>query len=255
MKTACVTNVGGKNTNQDSLLVVQADTSTGPVLLAMVCDGMGGLQKGELASAVVIRAFDHWFQTDFPIMVGRGFTPEELFGEWNRLIQESNRDLILCGKKYGIQIGTTVSGIMIFRNQYYIINVGDSRVYEITDAGIRCLTKDHSLVMREVEQGRLSPEEMEHDRRRNVLLQCIGATGEVKPDFFLGDASPRKVYMICCDGFRHEISAKEFYEILCPGKQPDQKALQGHLQQLIDMNIQRGERDNITAIGIIADGQ
>lgn len=254
MKTACVTNVGGKNTNQDSLLVVQADTSMGHVLFAVVCDGMGGLQKGELASAIVIRAFDRWFQTGFPAMVGRGFTPEELFSEWNRLIQESNSNLILCGEKYGVQIGTTIAGIMIFRNQYYIMNVGDSRVYEITDSGIHCLTKDHSLVMREVEMGRLSPEEMEHDSRRNILLQCIGASGMVNPDFLLGDASPQKVYMICCDGFRHEISAKEFYEFLRPGQQSDQDTLHRHLQQLIELNIQRGEKDNITAIGIIADG-
>lgn len=55
-----------KDTNQDSILVKHGQYSGGEVLMAIVCDGMGGLSKGELASATVIRAFDKWFDEELP---------------------------------------------------------------------------------------------------------------------------------------------------------------------------------------------
>ena len=67
LMTAYATDVGiEKNTNQDSLSIQTAQTDRGTVILAVVCDGMGGLQKGELASANVILAFRKWFEEKLP---------------------------------------------------------------------------------------------------------------------------------------------------------------------------------------------
>ena len=55
-----------KSTNQDSVLVKHASTDLGEVVMAIICDGMGGLQKGELASATVVRAFSKWFEEELP---------------------------------------------------------------------------------------------------------------------------------------------------------------------------------------------
>ena len=67
-----------KSTNQDSLLIKVAQTNLGRVCLGLVCDGMGGLSNGELASATVVRAFESWFEYSLPEMLKRGFTKEEL---------------------------------------------------------------------------------------------------------------------------------------------------------------------------------
>ena len=68
--TAIQTDVGiRKKTNQDSVLVMEADTELGNVLFSVVCDGMGGLAKGEVASATVIREFARWFESDFPTIL------------------------------------------------------------------------------------------------------------------------------------------------------------------------------------------
>lgn len=69
--TAVHTDVGiKKKTNQDSALIVEAETPRGRAMLAVIADGMGGLAKGELASATVIRAFDTWFENDLPEVIG-----------------------------------------------------------------------------------------------------------------------------------------------------------------------------------------
>ena len=72
-----------KNTNQDSVLIKEAMTDYGEVLLAVVCDGMGGLAKGEVASAALIRAFSSWFEEKFPEILyeKRKETIEQVFAD------------------------------------------------------------------------------------------------------------------------------------------------------------------------------
>ena len=60
-----------KETNQDSMCVKQAETEKGQILLAIICDGMGGLEKGEVASATVINAFSAWFEEELPIILAK----------------------------------------------------------------------------------------------------------------------------------------------------------------------------------------
>ena len=62
-------------------------------VLCVVCDGMGGLAKGELASATVIRTFENWFEKDFPAMLERGFDPEELRLQWDNIVLEQNQKI------------------------------------------------------------------------------------------------------------------------------------------------------------------
>lgn len=94
--------------------------------------------------------------------------------------------------------------------------------------------------------GHMTEQEAEQDSRRNVLLQCVGASDEVYPDMFFGDVQTNAVYMLCSDGFRHEITPNEIFEKLQPGALLDEYAMQDHAQALIDTNKQRQERDNIS---------
>ena len=92
----------------------------------------------------------------------------------------------------------------------------------------------------------MTEETAAHDSRRNVLLQCVGASDEVYPDMFFGDVQTNAVYMLCSDGFRHEISSDEIFEKLQPGVLFDEYAMHNNAQFLIDLNKQRQERDNIS---------
>ena len=81
---------------------------------------------------------------------------------------------------------------------------------------VRILTKDQTFVAREIAAGRMTPEEAKTDPRRSVLLQCVGASAEVRPDFLKGKLQKDAIYLICSDGFRHQISEQEIMDKLGP---------------------------------------
>ena len=146
-------------------------------------------------------------------------------------------------------MGTTVTAMLVTEERYYIVNVGDTRAYEIFD-GVQVLTRDQTVVAREVEQGNLTPQEAERDPRRSVLLQCVGASEAVYPDMFFGETKWNTVYMLCSDGFRHEITGQELYQYLNPDVMVDEDGMRRNMETLVAMDKQRMEKDNITVITI-----
>ncbi len=247
---SAVTDIGNtKATNQDSYSVRVFSTNIGKVVFAVLCDGMGGLAKGEVASASLVRAFCQWSETRLPVLCETGITDAAIRTDWTNIAMEYNRKIKIHGKKCGTSMGTTVTALLLTEQRYYIVNVGDTRAYEIAN-GIRVLTKDQTVVAREVERGNLTPEQAAVDPRRSVLLQCIGASDEVYPDLFFGDTQLNAVYMLCSDGFRHEITEGEIYNYLNPNVMLDADGMQNNMRALIDLNKQRQERDNITVVSI-----
>ena len=82
-----------KSTNQDSVLIKHASTEIGEVLMAIVCDGMGGLAKGELASATVIDAFSKWFDEEFPLLANSQPEDYQLRSQWENIIRTQNEKI------------------------------------------------------------------------------------------------------------------------------------------------------------------
>lgn len=234
-----------KSTNQDSLTTMVINTPLGRMAFSVLCDGMGGLDKGEVASASVINAFRSWAVNDLPQLCGQPLEDATIRGQWERIIAEQNQTIKTYGARQGVRLGTTAVVMLLTQTRYYILNVGDSRAYELT-TGIRQLTKDQTFVAREIAMGHMTQEEAETDSRRNVLLQCVGASDDVYPDMFFGEVQPNAIYMLCSDGFRHEITPEEIYEKLQPGVLFDDYTMQQHTLSLIELNKQRQERDNIS---------
>lgn len=240
-----------KSTNQDSFNARVVSTPLGKMAFAVLCDGMGGLSKGEVASASLVNAFCKWAENKLPILCENGFTDSDIQSDWVEIATEYNEKIKTYGKKCGLPsgLGTTVTALLLTESRYYIINVGDTRAYEITDS-VTVLTKDQTVVAREVELGNLTPAAAERDARRSVLLQCIGASDTVYPDMFFGNTKLNATYMLCSDGFRHEISNNEIYNYLNPNVMFDSGGMKRNMESLIELNKQRRERDNISVITI-----
>lgn len=234
-----------KNTNQDSLAIKVADTSIGKITFALVCDGMGGLQQGEVASADLTLAFSNWFDNDLPRLIQFGIDDCKIYQEWNQIIQKENKKILLYGRQQGINLGTTVVAALFTNNRYYILNIGDSRVYEIKE-GIKVLTQDQTVVENEFRKGLLTREQADRDSRRSVLLQCVGAIQNVIPEMLYGKTQKDTVYMLCSDGFRHVISTEELYEHLNPEVLTSKEVMKQQSELLIELNKTRMEQDNIT---------
>lgn len=239
-----------KSTNQDSVAIRIIDTPEGQVSFGIVCDGMGGLAKGELASKEVITSFCRWFDEEFVTQIlDNSFSALRLRDDWNSIIQTENRLLGIYGSDNNIMLGTTVSAILMFKGEFYIVHVGDSRVYELTDS-VRILTKDQTFVAREVAAGRMTPDEAKVDPRRSVLLQCVGASASVTPDFLKGKVQKNAVYFVCSDGFRHQISEQEIMEKLGPNSVNSIEELKYGCVYLTELVKNRKESDNITVAAI-----
>ena len=239
-----------KKTNQDSLLLELAESAYGNVVLGVVCDGMGGFAKGELASSVVIKAFKKWFENDFSKLVEEGFTESKLRRDWTDIIVSQNELIQGYGRDHGIRLGTTLAAILIFNDRYYIVNIGDSRIYMITSDSINQITKDHTFIQREIDAGRMTKEEALVSNQRSVLLQCVGASEEIYPDFFSGPVLPNEMFLLCCDGFVHVVTEAEFLQYLNPNLLVSEQAMTDYAKYLVELNKYRSEQDNIT-VGLI----
>ena len=236
-----------KNTNQDSLAIRIIDSPVGKCAFGIVCDGMGGLAKGELASKEVILAFCDWFDKKFADMILSGtFTVAKLRADWNDIIQYQNQRLGRYGAENNLMLGTTVSAILMCNDEFYIVHVGDSRIYEMSQEGVRLLTNDQTFVAREVANGRMTPEQALTDPRRSVLLQCVGASNVLEPDFVKGHLKKGATYMLCSDGFRHQISDEEMVDKLGPDACMTEEEMKYGCVYLTEIVKNRKETDNIT---------
>ena len=237
-----------KKTNQDSVLVKIAQTNHDKVCLCVVCDGMGGLADGELASATVIREFDQWFINKLPgLLETPEFPMDELRVQWDDLVMRQNKKLAKYASGIGTRMGTTVVAFLVVDDKYYIMNIGDSRAYMVSDA-IYQLTKDQTYVQYEMDLGHLTWEQAQTHPQRNVLLQCVGASEIIIPEFSHGEYKTGEVYMVCSDGFRHVIAKEEFEKLMEPKKMDTEKALKDVAVYCTELNKSRQEKDNISVI-------
>ena len=185
-----------KQINEDSLLIKCANTTKGRIILALVCDGMGGLSSGEIASATVIKFFSNWFDNDLQVFLkDKQFTLKSLQNVINSVLKELNQRILSYGYQNRINLGTTATGIIILNNQYFIFHVGDTRIYQINNE-ITQITEDQTWINEVVKKNVISEEEANKDPRKNALLQCIGASKTVIPVFYYGETKPGDIYLI-----------------------------------------------------------
>lgn len=239
-----------RKTNQDSLVVKQARYNNKEVLMAIICDGMGGLSKGELASSTVIRFFSKWFDENLPYELA-DLDLNVIGGKWSFMLKDLNSKILEYSKNNNSSMGTTFSGILFVDNKYVFVHVGDTRIYQI-ESHMKQLTTDQTFIAREIAKGTMTKEQAKKDKRRNLLLQCVGASSKVDPEIVVGDVQAG-AYMICSDGFRHEVDEDEMFESLNPVNLMNKKTMKNNARYLIDTVKNRNEKDNISVILIKAE--
>ncbi|MBQ2745329.1 MAG: serine/threonine-protein phosphatase [Lachnospiraceae bacterium] len=238
-----------KNTNQDSLTIKLGRCGNKNIAMAVLCDGMGGLQRGEVASGLTVRKFSEWLEGYLPAIIKEekeGMVFDKIQSQWNMLLEEINHKLNNYGKENRVNVGTTITAILIIDDEYVIANVGDSRTYLLGE-NISQITEDQSLIAREIKCGRLTEEQAKTDPRRNVLFQCIGATPNLEIEYYRGKVCEGDGVLLCSDGFRHMVSSDELFVWMNPKHTDSEEIIENKLSQLIRINMDRGETDNITA--------
>lgn len=248
---ACICTDAGpsRRINQDAALVKVANSrSLGRIALIAVCDGMGGLPKGEVASCKAIRSLETWFHEELVLMVGMS---REKFWEtaersWHRLLAKINGEIRRYGRHRNISLGTTLTALLQVGRQYMFMNIGDSRIYYTRGDEAVQLTRDQSLAQQMIDLGQVrDPEEIEVGKR-NILLQCVGSHTPPKPQIGKGTFAKNTTVIACTDGLWRTITGRELYRRLCPQMCVTDEDMMDQCRKLIDTAAERDEQDNIS---------
>ena len=238
---------GFRENNQDSAYARSIRTSKGHAFLGIVCDGMGGLSHGELASKTVADAFAEWFEQEFRYIMYDGDISQAVFVQWSQIVTSVNSELRRISGEMGCQMGTTLSVVLLFSGRYYSAQIGDSRVYLMSGEDICQITRDHSLVADMAQKGLMTENEINSSSNRNVLTRCLGVMESVSADYYSGEIVKNDSFLLCSDGLYSGLSCVQMAGLL--GGAPFHK---GNIRHRVDSAVNRritgGEKDNITAL-------
>lgn len=244
----------GKN-NEDRYAYASfelSESDTTPVLFAMVADGIGGKQAGELAAEI---AADTILAA---VKASDGTNPIDTM---RRAILDAN-DLIIQRSGEAIDqagMGTTSTCAWIIGNQLFAANVGNSRLYLLRDGQLKRISIDHSWVQEAMEMGLLTPEQARKHPNARIITRHLGSES-VEPDFRIKlnadetdsvmeqnqgmELLPDDLLLICSDGLSDVDEDEEIEKALIELPMADA------LQRLTDLANERGGPDNITSVAI-----
>ena len=116
---SALTDIGlTKDTNQDAYSIRAYKSSIGSVVFAILCDGMGGLSRGEVASATVVAAFNRWADNELAGLIKKGLTENSIRNDWGRLVTEYNQKIKAYGSQCGVSLGTTLTAILLHNSLF-----------------------------------------------------------------------------------------------------------------------------------------
>jgi serine/threonine protein phosphatase PrpC len=228
-----------RQVNEDSALTGFVNDQ---LSFAIVADGMGGHQAGDVASQVAVDAFQRVLQQHVDIV---NWTAEDAKRLMRIAIRQANNEIYSLAKhmtQYH-NMGTTIVAALIINQMVVIGHVGDSRAYRINREHLERLTEDHSLVNELVRSGQLTVEEAEHHPRKNVLTRAIGTEDDIDIDVRILEWNKQDVLLLCSDGLSNRVSEEELQQTVASDIPLEQRA-----DQLIQFALQAGGEDNITLI-------
>ena len=221
--------------NEDNF-AVDANGARG---IFIVADGMGGHAAGEVASEMAVQIVQRELA---PVADLEGEEVAKLVGGTLKKANRAIHDRTLTEvDKQGM--GTTASVLLISGARYLIGQVGDSRIYLMRDGTLSQITKDHSYVQEQVDAGFLTPEQARYHPYSNVITRCVGASPDVEPDVYRGEARTGDLFLVASDGLTGMVDDRRLGQLLGSRAEPERK-----VQALISEANGRGGLDNITAI-------
>ncbi len=218
---------GGRESNEDSLLLLKMRVEGQDVVMAAVCDGMGGLARGEYASGYALECLREYFYRDLPYITAFGFHRASLHQSMLLTLHTVHEELRQFGRKNDFQCGTTMTLLLLFSKRYVVYQTGDSMAYALGRKG-KALTQPQA--------------------RGNSLTNCLGVGQFREPKITEGRRKERMAFLLTSDGFSHYLKPGDFYAALAPEAVRSEERARKVLQTLARGARQRGEKDNMSAI-------
>jgi len=259
------TDVGKKyETNEDYFILPAAKKKIGFNKLGhlfLLCDGMGGVNAGEVASNLTA----NWIFKDYYKLDSKGYSFQKLIkkirqifisedrednisqiaSRMKNIIEEVNARIYYLSQKHEeyTNMGTTLVSSLIIKNRIIIHSVGDSRCYRFREGNLKQLTEDQSEVWKLYKIGAITKDEIRSHPRNNIITSAIGTEPSVKINEYIYEAIKNDIYLMCSDGLSDMISDEEINNILSTSISLENKS-----ENLIHSANEAGGKDNITVI-------
>lgn len=214
--------------------------------IAVLADGMGGHQSGEIASHMAVESvLDTLRKLVNPTSSG-SITGSQLLEHVSNTISYSNTEIFEAAESLEEHkgMGTTLVAALIQDEQIYAGHVGDSRLYLYRDSTLKRITKDHSLVQDLIDRGFYTEEEARKANVGHIVTRALGTKEDVEVDTVQHDLKPNDVFLLCSDGLSDMVDDWRIEEIL--NEREDD--LESTAQLLIDTANRNGGKDNVSVI-------
>ena len=239
-KAVAMTDVGAvRSNNEDNLVFIRPfdeDIRRKQGFLALVADGMGGHNSGEIASQMAADIVARHYYDHHDSVLN---CLETAFDTANKAIfQKAGRDASLKG------MGTTCTAVVLLNHQIYLGHVGDSRAYLLKNNRMIQLTKDHTYVQHLLDSGQITYEESLDHPQKNVITRAMGTSSALRADFFQHEVSfeADDKLLVCSDGLYEYFGPEEMKGIL------QEQSAADAASHFIELAKKRGGHDNISVL-------
>ena len=231
-----------RETNQDAFDTGYFNDGT---VWAVVCDGMGGVSGGQVASSLCIdktvNAIKRSYREDMTVNNVKNMLVSAINAANSYVFDESLKDRELKG------MGTTIVAVVIVNNIAVVAHVGDSRAYIVNDT-IKQITKYHSYVQSLVDNGKITLEEAENHPDKNIITRAIGIEGFVDVDVDIVDIKEEDILLLCTDGLNGYVRDDDILKTV-------KEYGDSSTEKLVETANLNGGHDNITVVLISSDNQ
>lgn len=207
---AMYTDIGNREVNEDSISVFNNGDNRGFVL----CDGLGGMGMGNIASDIVTKVFKDVFSKN-----------ENIKEYLDNAFNAAQQILLEEQKRYNAEakMKTTAVAVVFDNKKAYIGHIGDSRLYAFNNNGILFRTLDHSISQMLALTGEIKESEIRTHKNRSVILRTMGVKWD-EPMYELRKPVPLKkcdAFLLCSDGLWENVEEAEMCELLAKADSPD----------------------------------
>lgn len=234
MKFIGKTDVGLIRPNNEDIFKLNADAN-----YCLVADGMGGAAAGETASQIFAQTAEDIFSDSVPQ------SEQEVLECVQSTFRYANDQILAHVAEHPEHqgMGCTAELLAITGTGFVVGHMGDSRTYRFRNGILKQLTKDHSLVQDQIDQGLITEEQARTHSMRNVILRAVGVRPSPALDTLRGPVYEGDLFLLCSDGLTDLVEDSMISEVLCLDVELALKS-----EHLIDLAKTAGGKDNITVV-------
>jgi serine/threonine protein phosphatase PrpC len=243
LQFAALSDTGLVRSHNEDAIIVCADYGC-----AILADGMGGYNAGEIASAMTAQIIAEYLCSKMDAIWFPSMGPRPLaMARWmTEAVELANRNVLYAAQTNPecSGMGTTVVVACCLQDKILLAHVGDSRAYRFRDGNLSRLTQDHSVLQEQINAGLISEEDARYSSIKNLITRAVGTLEEVYTELHTHHTDEEDLYLMCSDGLTDMLEHDEIQSLI----RMYETDLDRCAEALIERAKDRGGLDNISVV-------